>query len=80
MPQALVNFHIENKSALSSNSVENFIAEQSVRLGSSGRILVRPSGTEPLARVMVEAENADELAAYIAEELQRIIKHIPGAV
>ena len=51
-------------------------AEAEARLGDSGRVLVRPSGTEPLVRVMVEAADletaraeADRLAASVVEAL-----------
>ncbi|HYU84792.1 MAG TPA: phosphoglucosamine mutase, partial [Kribbellaceae bacterium] len=51
-------------------------AAASARLGDSGRVLLRPSGTEPLVRVMVEAESgqtaqqvADELAAVVSANL-----------
>jgi phosphoglucosamine mutase len=56
--------------------IRGAIVKAESRLGSSGRVLVRPSGTEPAIRVMVEgsdealvAELADELAALAAERL-----------
>ncbi len=49
------------------------LREQEHRLNGRGRILVRPSGTEPLIRVMVEGENEDEINA-IAEELCEVIR------
>ena len=52
------------------------VADEEGRLGERGRVLVRPSGTEALVRVMVEAETeevaratADRLAAVVATEL-----------
>jgi phosphoglucosamine mutase len=57
-------------------AISRAIAKAESRLGSSGRILVRPSGTESAIRVMVEGSNdalvaelADELAALAAERL-----------
>lgn len=55
-PQELINLHINDRDgALSSEGVKAAIAEAERELGESGRLLVRPSGTEPLVRVMVEA-------------------------
>jgi phosphoglucosamine mutase len=54
------------------------VAAAEARLGPSGRVLVRPSGTEPIVRVMVEAATHDEadqvaqgLAATLAEQARR---------
>jgi phosphoglucosamine mutase len=56
--------------------IQRAIADASARLGTMGRVLVRPSGTEPALRVMVEgpdealvAELADSLAALAGERL-----------
>ena len=56
--------------------LESTLAAEEQRLGDSGRVLVRPSGTEPLVRVMVEAsdpasarESADRLVAVVEREL-----------
>ena len=70
-PQVLVNVRDVNHHALSSDSViADAVAAAQDRLGDSGRVLLRPSGTEPMVRVMVEAERqdvADEIAAQLAE-------------
>ena len=49
------------------------IAERESKLAGKGRVLVRPSGTEALVRVMVEASDHDEAQRY-AEELAALIK------
>ena len=53
------------------------IAEGEKKLGDSGRILVRPSGTEPLVRVMVEAPSSEE-ALDIAQTIAEVIKQELG--
>lgn len=73
LPQALVNFRIDDKSKLAAEDVRAYVAEQTELLGTQGRVLVRPSGTEPLARVMVEAPDAQNLAEQIAAKLQELV-------
>ena len=74
VPQALVNFHIEDKMRLNSPEVQEYIRVKSAELGNAGRILVRPSGTEPLARVMVEAPNANDLAKEMATHIEGLVQ------
>ena len=70
-PQRLINVTVADKdAALEAASVAEAIAAAEAELQGNGRILVRPSGTEPLIRVMVEAETeqmADRLASEVAE-------------
>ena len=73
-PQVLVNVKDVNKSKLnSSTQIAKSIADFENTLGDSGRILVRASGTEPLVRVMVEAES-HEIAAKIANEIAELVR------
>ena len=51
------------------------VAEEAQRLGSAGRILLRPSGTEALIRVMVEAKT-EEMAQSYAEKLVNVVKSL----
>ncbi|MEK7059409.1 MAG: phosphoglucosamine mutase [Patescibacteria group bacterium] len=73
LPQALVNITLPDRSSLNKPEVQAFIDEQTKRLAGGGRVLIRPSGTEPLARVMVEAPEAEVLAKRIANELKGLV-------
>ena len=73
-PQELINVKGVAKERLSSsNKLQSAIMKNQEVLGSSGRILVRASGTESLVRVMVEAQSA-QLARQIAEELAALVR------
>ena len=73
-PQCHKNIAVQNRvRALSAATVQQTVAAAKTRLGESGRIIVRPSGTEELIRVMAEAEDggaarraAEEIAAALA--------------
>lgn len=73
LPQALVNIPLSDKAALERPAVKEYIDRQTQELAGKGRLLIRPSGTEPLARVMVEAPNAEEAAEHIASELKELV-------
>ena len=70
LPQTLVNVRVADRGALeASQEVAAAIEREEQALEGRGRVLVRPSGTEPLVRVMVEApsqEEADEVAERLA--------------
>ncbi len=73
-PQELINVKNVSKEKLStSEKIKSEIDLRQAELGTSGRILVRASGTESLVRVMVEAQSADQ-AAQIAEELAALVR------
>lgn len=77
-PQELINVRVADKHAVSENAVvAEAIAEAEAKLDGSGRILVRPSGTEPLVRVMVEAATHEEAFGY-AQEIAAIIERELG--
>lgn len=65
-PQVLKNIKVTDKKAAQDDAdVQAKVAEVAESLGDSGRILVRESGTEPLVRVMVEAETKEECEKYV---------------
>lgn len=76
-PQVLENVHVEQKQRLAASArVVDAIKAAEDELGDTGRVLVRASGTEPLVRVMAEAQDIEqaervvaELARIVAEEL-----------
>lgn len=73
-PQVLINVETKRRDdALSDESVLAAIAEAEQKLGNDGRVLVRPSGTEELVRVMAEASN-EEMAARVAERLAGAVR------
>lgn len=73
-PQVLINVRVEDKkSALENAELKNCVAEIERELGSSGRVLLRESGTEPVIRVMVEAKT-EELAKSCAEKIAAFVK------
>ncbi len=79
-PQTLVNVQLPNQAGLKeqimgSDALREAIRREEELLGGDGRVLVRPSGTEPLIRVMVEAKT-DTQAAQCAERLADLVKSI----
>ncbi|HEV7937619.1 MAG TPA: phosphoglucosamine mutase [Solirubrobacteraceae bacterium] len=75
LPQRLVNVRVLDRGALaSSESVAQAVTQEEEALAGRGRVLVRPSGTEPLVRVMVEApsdEEADAVCSRLVALVQR---------
>jgi len=73
-PQILINIPVSSKdSFLRDNYLQEFIKREEQFLSDRGRILVRPSGTEPLVRVMVEAMEEVQMKE-IAEKIAREIR------
>ena len=78
-PQRLINLKVDTPGALLEHrSVEAACAQARAQLGSRGRILLRPSGTEPVLRVMVEGEDRAEVDA-LANGLADTIRHLDSA-
>jgi phosphoglucosamine mutase len=72
LPQRLVNVRVEDKSVADVPSVRAAVEQESAALEGIGRVLLRPSGTEPLVRVMVEAPTADQADAACARLVEVI--------
>jgi phosphoglucosamine mutase len=78
LPQVLLNVPVAERVPDAADQVAAEIAAVEARLAGSGRVLLRPSGTEPLLRVMVEAADAD-VANEAAEELAEVVRARWGA-
>ena len=78
-PQVLINIPVASKEKkeeiMAAQSLKDAVAAKEAALNGTGRILVRPSGTEALLRVMVEAQTS-EAAQSCAEELAELIKNL----
>jgi len=74
LPQRLVNVRVGDRDSLeSAQAVWDAVESESAGLKDRGRVLVRPSGTEPLVRVMVEAPDEAECEA-ITERLVAVVQ------
>lgn len=73
LPQILINVKGVDKLKVSNSQLQSAVKAAESELGESGRVLLRPSGTEPLIRVMVEAASQDQ-AQTIAEKLAKVVQ------
>jgi phosphoglucosamine mutase len=75
-PQTLINVRIKNKVDLTNNKpIQTAVKNAESKMGDRGRVLLRASGTEPLIRVMVEAEDEKDTLEYaqsIAEVVEKV--------
>jgi len=73
LPQVLVNVPNVDKARVGDPSLQAEVARAEQKLGDTGRVLLRPSGTEPLVRVMVEAVDAEQAQA-VADHLAEVVR------
>ncbi|PGS55450.1 phosphoglucosamine mutase [Bacillus sp. AFS041924] len=77
-PQLLINVRVTDKNeALNNERIKGTISEVEEEMNGNGRILVRPSGTEPLIRVMAEAPSEAECKQYV-ERIVAVVKEEVG--
>ena len=73
-PQILKNVRVTDKNVvLNDTDVQNAVKAAEEALGADGRVLVRPSGTEPLLRIMTEAKTKELCSKYI-EEIEKVVR------
>jgi phosphoglucosamine mutase len=78
LPQTMVNVAAACPGVLvTDQAVVAAVSRTEARLASRGRVLLRPSGTEPVVRVMVEGEQADEVEV-LARELAEVVRAVAG--
>ena len=74
-PQILKNVPLKNTNTLQNEDILNTIKLSEEKLGKTGRILVRLSGTEPLVRVMAEGDNLDTIKQIVDDICDKISKY-----
>jgi phosphoglucosamine mutase len=83
LPQTLINLKTDNASILAKNAqVLNFVDDLNRELKGEGRVLLRPSGTEPVLRVMVEGADTEKVqvkAQQLTEEIRNIAARLKSA-
>jgi len=75
-PQVMINVKVSNLGKLRCNTdkeIQLAVKNAEKELGDTGRVLLRPSGTEPLIRVMLEGENYEQIKS-LAEEIAAVVK------
>jgi phosphoglucosamine mutase len=76
-PQRLINVPVDGSASAKAvavmEEVERAVVEAAKRLGGEGRILLRPSGTEPVVRVMVEHED-EAVCREVCAEVARVVE------
>jgi phosphoglucosamine mutase len=78
-PQVLVNVRVASKEGWEQKpAIRKVIADVEAKLGDNGRVLVRPSGTEPLIRVMAEGADEELVRSYV-EQIAEVVRREQGA-
>lgn len=78
VPQLLKNVRTTSKNSLENSLVKSAIEEAENRLGGNGRLVIRPSGTEPLIRVMAEGDD-ENLVEEVVDDLINVISSVKTA-
>jgi phosphoglucosamine mutase len=76
-PQVMINVPLKQRGVNDSELIQQAVAATEARMAGRGRVLLRPSGTEPLVRVMVEGEHADEVEKEV-NQLAKLVREEVG--
>ncbi len=76
-PQVMINVPLRQRGVSSSAAIDRAVVAVEQQLGDRGRVLLRPSGTEPLVRVMVEGRDQEEVRST-AESLAEVVRQEVG--
>lgn len=74
VPQILKNIKIKDKSVLQKSEVTTVIEQATQRLGKDARMVIRPSGTEPVVRIMAEGDDTETLEAIVSDVTDVIVR------
>jgi len=77
LPQMLRNVPVNGRDPLAARAVQKEIAAGEEKLGATGRLLVRESGTEPVVRIMVEGVD-ETLVGAVLDDIADVIKRSAG--
>ena len=77
-PQVLVNVTVKQKPDLANPAIQAAVAAAEAELADSGRVLLRPSGTEPKVRVMVEGQQREQVEA-LAHRIAEVVRQAATA-
>ena len=84
LPQTMINVRLEKKVDISGVAeIDNAVAATEDKLGKRGRVLLRPSGTEPVVRVMIEGEDGsevDSLCKELAVDVEKALNSLETSV
>ena len=76
LPQTMINVHMAKRIDVNADAtIQSAVAQIESRLAGTGRVLLRPSGTEPVVRVMVEGQNKNQVKE-LAQELASVVETV----